>query len=186
MELLLTDNIWVIVIWLMVGPFIQEDVAVMAAAGMSVTHSQHLWPIFGAIMVGLLASDYWKYWIGAFARKNEWAKRQSEKPKVAVAKEQMRIKPGPALMTARFLPLARIPTYVAAGFVRVPYVKFCAWVGLSGLIYVSMVFCLFNTLGMALGEQLKTYFPLIGVFLVVTFLGVHYFRKSRNRNSSPD
>lgn len=185
MEPLLSDSLWLICLGLIIGPFVQEDVAVVGAAGLSVAHPEHFGVIFAAIMVGLLASDLWKYWPGALARDHDWAKRYSARPKVAAAKDKMRRRPGMALMAVRFIPLTRVPAYMAAGFVKVPYAVFCGWVTLSGLIYVVLIFAAFHTLGMVLGEKLKTFFPLIGISLVLILLTVHYVHQKIRARSDP-
>ena len=170
MESLATESLWVIYLTLLIGPFIQEDLAVIGAAGLSLTLPSMTAPIFATIFIGLTLSDIWKYGIGSFARKNAWANRQAAKPRVAAAKIKIKDNPGKTLMAVRFIPFTRIPAYIAAGFVKVPYALFCFWVALSALLYIAIIFGLFHMLGMVVGERIKTYLPLGALACVGAFL----------------
>lgn len=171
MDMLAADTLWIVYLGLIIGPFVQEDLAVIGAAGLSITMPEMTAPIFAAVFAGLVLSDIWKYGIGGFARKNSWAMRQAAKPNVAAASAKIKAHPGKTLMTVRFIPFTRIPAYIAAGFVKVPYGLFCFWVALSGLIYIAIIFALFHTLGMVVGEHVKTFIPLGAITLVALFLG---------------
>lgn len=177
MESLASDSIWVIYLTLFIGPFIQEDLAVIGAAGLSISMPNMTAPIFLTLFIGLTLSDIWKYAIGAYARKSEWAMRKAQNPRVAAAKIKIKDNPGKTLMTARFIPFTRIPAYIAAGFVKVPYSIFCFWVALSGFVYIAIIFALFHTLGMVVGEHIKTYLPLGALAGVGLFLALKWLKK---------
>ena len=181
MESLAMESLWVIYLSLLIGPFIQEDLAVIGAAGLSLTMPDMTVSIFVAIFIGLTLSDIWKYGIGSFARKNAWANRQASKPRVAAAKIKIKENPGKTLMVVRFIPFTRIAAYIAAGFVKVPYPIFCFWVALSALLYIAIIFCLFHMLGMVVGEHIKTYLPLGALGLVGAFLLWKYISSKRSK-----
>ena len=61
-------------------PFVQEDVAVIAAATASIAGAGSSAILFIAILLGLTASDVWKYWVGWFARHHSWAHRFARNP----------------------------------------------------------------------------------------------------------
>ncbi|GAB4516873.1 MAG: hypothetical protein Kow00133_00940 [Amphiplicatus sp.] len=165
-------------------PFLQEDVAVIAAATASITDMAPEAALFATILVGLVASDVWKYWIGYYARRNAWAHRFAEKPGVSVAGDLVREDLGKTLYVARFVPGTRIPTYAACGFFKVPYVRFCALVTVTAFTYVAVMFALFHTVGAVAGEQAKYWLPAIAVTAVAGYVLFRWFRH-RSRRLGP-
>ncbi|MEO0400181.1 MAG: VTT domain-containing protein [Pseudomonadota bacterium] len=162
-------------------PFFQEDVAVVAAATASIMSIEPIVFIFAAILTGLTASDVWKYWLGYFARKHDWAHRFAEKKGVSVAGDLVRNELGKTLYVARFVPGTRVPTYVACGFFEIPYAKFCAIVVLTAFTYVAVTFALFHTVGAVAGEQTKYWLPAIAIVTVGSYILVRWLRHRGDR-----
>lgn len=162
---------------LFLGSFVQEDTAVIAAASLSLSDSNPWYLIFAAVLAGLITSDSWKYWLGWAAKHHKWAKKYGERERVTKMKRAVLDNAAKTLITVRFLPMARIPTYLATGFFGVPYFKYWLSIAFSGLIYVSMFFLAFHLLGELVGEQIKVYLPIIAIGLVVTLLGGLFLRK---------
>jgi len=59
------------------------------------------------------------------------------------------------LLTARFLPLARVPVYIACGYFKMSYVKFCAIVFIIALLYCIAIFAAIHLLGEAFGDEME-------------------------------
>lgn len=150
------------------GPFVQEDAAVLAAATLSATKMFKTVPLLLAIYTGLILSDIWKYWIGWAALRNDKAKGFAEKKHIADAKDKVQRHTLMTLLTARFIPLARIPIYVACGFFKVSYPKFCLYVAFTGLLYIAAVFALCHGLGVLLGEKVMWVLPSVAALILVT------------------
>ena len=83
------------------------------------------------------------------------------------------------LFAARFLPLARIPAYVACGFFKVPYWKFCFYIALTASVYTAVIFAICNWLGAALGERFEWILPIVAVFLALIFVGFQILKRKR-------
>ena len=177
MDMMTYDNLWLFLLPILFGPFVQEDIAVIGAAGLSVNNPAFTPYIFVAILIGLFLSDIWKYWPGAAARTSRRANRYAQKPKVAEFARRMKHHAGKTLFTVRFLPLARIPAYVAAGFIKVPYWRFCAWIFVSALTYIILFFCIFHALGEVAGKTAKIYVPIIAVGILALLAGGLYIRR---------
>ncbi len=161
-------------------PFIQEDVAVVSAATASLHGAAPVGAIFAVILVGLTASDVWKYWIGHFARRHAWAHKFAEKPGVSVAGDLIRTELLKTLFAARYIPGTRVPTYVACGFFKTPYPRFVLLVVFTALTYVSISFALFHTVGALAGEQAKFWLPAIAIILIASYVGyrfIHHLNK---------
>ncbi len=163
-------------------PFVQEDVAVVAAATASLTGAGPTAVLFLVILAGLTASDVWKYWLGYFGRSHEWAHKFAEKKGVSVAGDLVRNELGKTLYMARFVPGTRIPTYVACGFFKIPYPKFCALVVLTAFTYVSVSFALFHTVGLVAGEQAKYWLPVIAASLLGGYILFRWWNHRKDQH----
>ncbi len=162
---------WGIYLCLLIAPFVQEDAAVIgAASASSIGMGEPVW-LFVSLIVGLSASDLWKYWAGRAARTRHWAEKFAQKDGVQAAKGKVLKRLGHTLMAVRFIPGTRIPTYVAAGFFKAPFGAFSLWVVLSGMLYGFIVFALFHALGEVGGTRIKTIMPIIAITLVVVLIG---------------
>jgi len=163
-------------------PFVQEDVAVIAAATASLTTPEPIGLLFATIFLGLTASDVWKYWLGFFARRHRWAHKFAEKKGVSVAGDLVRDELGKTLYMARFVPGTRIPTYVACGFFKIPYLKFVLLVMLTAFTYVSVSFGLFHAVGAVAGEQAKYWLPAIAVTLIAGYVAFRWWTHRHNQH----
>lgn len=161
------------------GPFVQEDAAVFAAAGLAVNGIKQTVPLYFVLLAGLILSDIWKYWIGWAALKNERARAWTERKHVAQLKDGVKGNLLITLFSARFIPLARIPTYAACGYFGVNYAKFCAIIALTAAVYAFVVFTACHLLGQVMGEQLKWILPILGLVAaaIVLFLVMRNRRK---------
>ena len=177
---LLTESWWLIYVGVFFGPFVQEDAAVLAAASLSANNPQYFPTMFFVILAGLILSDVWKYWIGWAALKNSKARAFAEKKHVADLQDKVQRYTLITLFGARFLPLARIPAYVACGFFRVPYWKFCIIIALTATVYTTIIFAICHILGEVMGEKFEWMLPLIGVSAALLFVGYQILRR---RNS---
>lgn len=160
-------------------PFVQEDAAVVAGATASMTGMGPAPYCFGAVLAGLISSDVWKYWAGWLARRYPWAHRFAEKPGVVSAGRLIKGSLLRTLLIARFVPGTRIPTYVACGFFKAPYLRFCLYVAVTALAYVGAVFGLFHVLGAVAGERAKYWLPALALAALALYLGRALLRRRR-------
>jgi len=160
MEEFLHTNTWLVYICSLIAPFIQEDIAVIGAVTAILTKMGNPFGLFAAISVGLILSDLWKYWLGRAAITQDWARLDKNMFKT--------------IFISRFLPGARIPLYIAAGFFKIPFSKFAASICVTAIFYIGLIYCLFLGLGEIAGERLKTYLP------VVALTEINYVRRDKN------
>lgn len=183
----LTDSPLLPYVSVFFGPFVQEDAAVLLAASLSANNPKYFPTMFFVILVGLILSDIWKYWIGWAALKNDRARAFAEKKHVADLQEKVQQYTVATLFGARFIPLARIPAYVACGFFRVHYGKFCLTIALTATVYTVIVFSICHLLGEVMGERFEWLLPVIGMSVIFIFLSVQFLRrKHRNKNKPKD
>ncbi len=165
-----TMNHWVLFGALFLTPFLQEDFGVILAAAASLAGAAPTAFLAAAILTGLVASDAWKYWMGRLARRYQWAHRFAEKPGVSVAGDLIRKEFLQTMLTARFVPGTRIPTYIAAGFFKAHYPKYVLTLAFTASLYIGVVFGVFHTVGAVAGEEAIAWLPLIAISLVVAYI----------------
>lgn len=184
MDFVPEGSMWLLYLGLFIGPFVQEDAAVIGAASLSLSESNHWISIFGFILAGLIASDSWKYWLGWAAKHHKWAKKYAERESVMKMRDGVLSNSVKTLLAVRFIPLARVPTYLATGFFGVPYLKYWLCIAFSALLYVTIIFTAFHLLGEIMGEHLKTYAPFAGLAIAVVLVTtiIVKYRRSRVTN----
>ena len=180
MDSLFNNTEWLAYLCALIGPFIQEDVAVLGAASASVSGVGTPLGMFIAITIGLTLSDLWKYWLGRAAISQDWAKKHAENPRILKAKDSIVHNLGKSIMVARFVPGTRIPLYIAAGFFQASFLKFSGFIFLSAFIYIGVAFGLFSILGEVAGEEAKKYLPIIAITGFVLFL---IFKKMKPKSA---
>lgn len=166
------DPSWYLYLGIFIGPFIQEDAAVITAATLSASDPQHFPVVFFVILFGLFVSDIWKYWIGYSAHGSARARRWAETEKVMAMRDKVERHAVTSLLTARFLPLARVPAYMACGYFKMNYVKFCIIIFVTALLYCIVVFAAVHLLGEVFGERLKHILSAVVIAVILTIVGV--------------
>ena len=161
------------------GPFVQEDAAVLLAASLSANNPDYHPTMFFVILAGLFLSDAWKYWIGWAALKNERARAFTEKKHVADFQDKVQANIVATLFAARFVPLTRIPAYVACGFFRVPYWKYCILIAITAMLYTVIIFASCHLVGEVIGERFEWLMPIGGVILALSYVGYKVWRSKR-------
>ncbi len=172
-------------LWLaFLGPFVQEDAAVLGVATAAATGAGNATGLFLATFAGLLVSDGWKYWIGYFAHANAWARSKAMHPKVEAARTQVLGNLWLALLTARFVPGTRIPLYIACGYFKAPFWRFLVMIAVTGLMYLTIAFVAIAALGAAVGERLPIVLGVIVGLAVLGLIGFYWFKRRRTAGRS--
>lgn len=169
---------------ILLGPFVQEDAAVLYAAGLAAAGTLPKTAVFLTIWLGLCLSDYWKYWLGWWALKHPQGAKQARKDKVIAMGDKVQNNLFKTLLVGRFVPLARIPTYFACGYFTVPYWKYCLGITITAVMYVAVVFTVVGTLGMVMGEKLKWILPVIAIAVLLLVGGAYLMRRYRAKRES--
>jgi len=177
-------NSWVLFAIIFFSPFIQEDGAVIFAATASLAGAAPTAMIIAVILAGLVGSDAWKYWMGRLARRYDWAHRFAEKPGVSIAGDLIHKEFYQTMLTARFVPGTRIPTYIAAGFFKAYYPKYILTLTFTAAIYVAILFGLFHSVGMIAGEKAKIWLPIIAVVVLALYILVRWLNHV-NKHQGP-
>lgn len=170
---------WQLYLPFLIGPFVQEDTAVIGAATLSAADHQHFPNVFIIILIGLILSDAWKYWIGFFAHTHSKMRAMAEKDKVVAMADRIKDNAVLTLFTARFVPFARIPSYIACGYFKVPYWKFLLSITVSGLAYTSIIFIIAHYLSEIFGDKIEFILPAFGGVLLLILAIIWLIRRHR-------
>ena len=131
--------------------FFSEDAATlggaaMAAAGLLAT------PLgLAACFLGIWLGDLGLYALArCFGRpflKRDWVKRRVNEDRLARSEAWWKKRGLLVLLVARFVPGLRMPTYLIAGTLAVPFLSFAAVTALMGLVWVPLIFALVRIAG---------------------------------------
>ena len=181
---LMMDSTWTMYAVTVLLPFVQEDAAVLAAATASITGHGDARELFIATLIGLTASDTWKYWAGRLAHSHPWAAKMASDPRIAAARERVLNRLSVTLLIARFVPGTRIPLYIACGLFKAPFWRFFVTIIATAALYIAIAFTIFAHLGMRLGEQVRGYIPVAVIALVVLMLAVGWIRSALRKRAA--
>ena len=134
--------------------FVLEDVAAVGA-GLLLAAGSISWPAaFTACFLGIWFGDAGLYALARFAGRG-WFERSSLRKfsaRVARSEQWFAARGTPILIFSRLVPGLRLPTYLAAGFLRIPAPRFLLITGLAALVWTFVILLLAQTFG---GQVLK-------------------------------
>jgi membrane protein DedA with SNARE-associated domain len=164
---------------LLLGPFLQEDAAVLGAAGAAAAKLGPPEWLFAAAFTGLIFSDAWKFWLGHYARKHKRAAEWAKLKHIAGLRDKMQNRLGVTLFFARFIPGTRIPAYIAAGFFGAPFLPFLIYLMVSAAAYLGLAFAVVALAGRAAGERATHIIPFVAIGLLLCVLAISWLRGRR-------
>ena len=139
--------------------FILEDVAAVGA-GLLLASGGISWPeAFLACFLGIWMGDAGLYALARYAGRG-WFKRSSLRrfsAKVAESERWFAERGTPILVFSRLIPGARLPTYLAAGFLRLPLARFLFVTGAASCLWTLAILLLARTFGTRLAAWLGSY-----------------------------
>ena len=137
---------------IVVGTFILEDVATVAAATEASAGHLGLSVALISLYLGIVVGDVGLYGLGVLASHFPWARRwkptQMERGKSWIENHVFRL-----VFAARFLPGARLPTYTACGFLRADVMRFVLATASATLLWTTSLFLI----SLRLGKMLLSY-----------------------------
>jgi membrane protein DedA with SNARE-associated domain len=157
---------WLLYAIVLIAPSVQEDSAVIGAAALAVSERADPLALFALVLAGLTFSDIWKYWAGAWLPRLPLVRKQLARPRVGATRAAVLERLGVSLLTARFIPGLRIPTYVACGAFGANFQRYLLILTLAGAPYVGVAFALMWALGEAGIQYLTLIIPIVLVSTV--------------------
>ena len=139
--------------------FVLEDAAAVGA-GLLLAAGEISWPAaFTACFLGIWLGDVGLYALARFAGR-EWFERSSFRKHSAkvIRSEQWFARRGTAILIfSRVVPGTRLPTYLAAGFLRVPLPRFLLITGAAAFVWTFAILYLAQLFGSQVAHWLGRY-----------------------------
>ena len=150
-------------LWKAVGffcaTFVLEDAAAVGA-GLLLAAGQISWPAaFTACFLGIWLGDVGLYILARFAGR-QWFENSPLKKhtaKVVRSENWFRERGTLILIFSRAVPGARLPTYLAAGFLRVPMARFLFITGAAAFVWTFIILLLVQTFGAQVAKWFNHY-----------------------------
>jgi membrane protein DedA with SNARE-associated domain len=158
-----------------------EDVATIGA-GLLLATGDITWPAaFTACFFGIWMGDTSLYGLARVGGRKWFEKSSFARlaPKVTCSERWFGKRGTPILIFTRMVPGARLPTYLAAGFLRVPLRRFLLVTGVASFVWTTIVLFAVKTFGERVVHWLHTY-KYGGLFLaaaaIVVYAVMRYIR----------
>ena len=131
--------------------FVQEDVPTVSAALLAAAGNLSWQAGFLGVFLGIWVGDALLYLlargVGRPLLQRAWAKRFFDPAAVARREQWFAQKGTWLLLSSRFIPGTRLPTYLAAGFLRLSFGRFLLLTGVAVAVWTVSIFLLARALG---------------------------------------
>jgi len=139
------------VVLLGLATFVQEDVPTVTAALLAgAGRLPWIWAWLGCAL-GIWIGDALLYWtargVGRKALLSTWARRWVSKEAVEASEAWFARRGTWMLVASRFMPGTRLPTYLAAGFLKLPFGRFLLITGAVVVVWTVLIFGLARVAG---------------------------------------
>lgn len=133
--------------------FVSEDAAMLGGAALTATGLMATPLVFAACFLGIWLGDMGLYALARYFGRpllaRRWVKRRINEEQLARSEAWLK-KRGPlVLLVVRFVPGLRLPTYLLAGTLAMPFLYFAAATGVIGVVWVGLLIALAKILGAA-------------------------------------
>lgn len=146
-------SLWLQFLAIILGTFVLEDATTLVCA-MAAADGRLSVPVaLGGLFVGISLGDMGLFALGHLASRHPWARRFVALDKVQTVQTWMRSRLISAVISTRFVPGARLPTYTACGFLGMPFRLFALAVIVATLVWTTLLFAL----ALSVGSLVMTY-----------------------------
>ena len=119
--------------------FVLEEGAAAFAVMLALSDMLSLPLATTAVYCGVVTTDVGLYGLGYSASRFKWASRWIDGHKIKRAGEWMGPRLLPAVIMSRLLPWMLPPTFIACGFLRLPFKQFFWFASSTGLVWTAIV-----------------------------------------------
>ncbi len=166
--------------------FILEDGAAILAA-LAVVDGHISTPVaLGSLFVGIALGDLGLYGLGRFAAQHPWAQRWVGTKRAKRMQSWLDNRLIGAVISVRFVPGARLPTYTACGFLGMSFARFATAVVIATLIWTTFLFTFALGAGRVIMANFGPWRWPIGIALAVIVLGGSHLLARRQARKFDD
>lgn len=164
---------WVIAIALALTTLLLEDLAIAAGVALAAQGTISWGLSLAAVGGGIAAGDIGLYALGLAGTRLRWLQRPGLQERSAWAQARLLRNLPMAVLLARVIPGLRLVTYTASGFLRVPLLRFCAWVVLAVTLWTVGLYAISAAIGQAVSTHLGVP-PAIAVAMPIVVLAAAF------------
>src|SRR5262245_62151031 len=173
------NNAWLQFGAVVIGTFILEDATTVFAA-MAVSDHRLSGPLtLAALYFGVAVGDMGLFAVGQLAAGHPWARRYVVLDKVQAVRRWLDGRLIAAVISTRFLPGARLPTYTACGFLGVSFRRFAVAVVVGTMLWTTLLFAVSLSLGGLIMTQLGAWRWPGGILAGLAILGIGHWVSTR-------
>jgi membrane protein DedA with SNARE-associated domain len=170
-----------------VGTFILEDATTVFAAMAVSDHRLSGAITLAALYFGVAIGDMGLFGLGQLAAAHPWARRYVILDKVQAVRRWLDGRLVSAVISTRFLPGARLPTYTACGFLGVSFRRFAIAVVVGTMLWTTLLFAVSLSLGGLIMTQLGAWRWPGGILAGLAILGIgHWISTRRSAADKPE
>lgn len=143
------SGLWGAFVAILLAAQVSEDLTSIAAGLLVAADKLPLGFAIVACFFGILLGDTLLYLAGRGVGRPlaKWCPLRPDPVKVERARERLRRNAGPVLFGSRFVPVARLPVYLAAGLLRIPSRMFYSRILPAVMIWTPLILLLTTWLG---------------------------------------
>jgi membrane protein DedA with SNARE-associated domain len=160
--------------------FVLEDLALAAGAFLLVENLLPIDAIGAALMIGIFLGDMMLYATGWCAQRWRWFSKIMHSPTAHKIEDTLHKNMAGAILLARCIPGARLPTYTAMGYYRQPLPQFFIFTLLASAVWCTAFLASTHAINTATMEMQEYRIGLI-ILLVIIFIavprGLKYWKK---------
>jgi len=154
--------------------FLSEDAAVIAG-GIAASEKNEAWlPVFLTIFLGVWAGDLGIYFLARYFGRplveRFWKSKEKIGRGVDRGEEWFHRYGFAALLLCRVVPGMRLPTYISAGFLRMPVPSFTVLTGIFAIGWILLIFWVVSLMGKAAPNLLQEIRSHLGWTILVVML----------------
>lgn len=149
--------------------FVQEDFAVLTGGVFVINKELPLLFAFLSLYLGIIISDIGIYGLGVAARSIPWTQKYLLNSNVQYAKKKIEKGLIPSVSLCRLCPGLLFPTFVACGWLGIPFLHFTLITVVAAAVYAVTLLFLITTIGAPIVHQIGTagWVILLGVSISV-------------------
>ncbi len=163
--------------------FVLEEGAAAFAVMLALSDMLSLPLATTAVYLGVVTTDLGLYGLGYSASRFQWASRWIDGAKIKRAGEWMGPRLLPAVIMSRLLPWMLPPTFIACGYLRLPFKRFFWFASCTGLVWTLVVFSALLGFGNLLVQHRFSFTSALVVSGFIA-LAVWKFRAARAQKSA--
>src|SRR5438477_9367315 len=131
--------------------FISEDAATISSSA-SIFGGPLSWPLgFAACFTGIWLGDLGLYslarYLGRPVLRSRWVARFADAAAIERCQQKFNQRGSLTLLTSRFVPGTRLPTYLAAGLLSMPLARFALVTAFAAVLWIGGIFAITKLLG---------------------------------------